>query len=273
VKLETRNPKPFRVLPVNRLFHRWLIVLLLSVFLRTAHAQEQRYIKVVAITDEPHYSLLLDNDKTRVWRFELRPGEESTLVKHDYDYAVIGLSVAEVEPYNTTGTFPKKYWYPGYTQFFAARLPSGVRNSGESYFAAIVVEVKQPGLRGGNVNDIVDLHARLYDEFPAPLEPEKTFTVRRVSNPVVASLSQILPRSHLCAQGSVGCDVTEWQSYQGPQLFIAITDLDLLSESETDKSTPIEISGGELAWVRPQGKRRLRNVGSNVAVVVVMEFR
>jgi quercetin dioxygenase-like cupin family protein len=61
--------------------------------------------------------------------------------------------------------------------------------------------------------------------------------------------------------------------HPGPQLLVAITDLELRTSPVGQTSTPIEMKAGEVKWIPAGPAHTLMNLGKKNARAITLEFR
>ena len=61
--------------------------------------------------------------------------------------------------------------------------------------------------------------------------------------------------------------------HSGPQLVVALTDLELRSQIEGKSASTIQLKAGDIAWVKGGFTHTLTNVGQQKARFIALEFR
>ena len=92
--------------------------------------------------------LLFENDRVKVWRMDLEPGEQSDLHRHEYDMVLIHLSgdrIAVVPEPDTESPF-KEYMEADVSSGLTVFIPRGgverAHNVGSEPYHEIIVELK-----------------------------------------------------------------------------------------------------------------------------------
>ncbi len=93
-------------------------------------------------------TLLLENDRVRIWEFVLEPGERSATHRHDCDYVLVqieGDRIAAQPEADTRGAF-RDYIEgavaPGQTRFITAGGIETAINVGQRRYREILIELK-----------------------------------------------------------------------------------------------------------------------------------
>jgi quercetin dioxygenase-like cupin family protein len=92
-------------------------------------------------------SLLVDNDRVRIWEMVLAPGEASALHRHDADYVIVLLAgdrIAAVPGPGSTCKQREAEVTPGRTIYLTAGETEWAVNTGSSVYRELVVELKRP---------------------------------------------------------------------------------------------------------------------------------
>lgn len=87
--------------------------------------------------------LIYDDDRVRVWRIELAPGEEAAFHTHELDYTTVVVEGDVVERPNEDGTVDRIEVMPGgVMRWHQGTRRHGLRNAGSVPFKNVIVEIK-----------------------------------------------------------------------------------------------------------------------------------
>src|SRR4051812_47594494 len=128
--------------------------------------------------DEPHHSLVLENDYVRVFNFELTRQKSTPLMVYSNDNVEVALSGGSLEltayPHQMAAAVwevPKgrvKFWYGQHP--FQQRNEETVRT-----YRSVMVEVKRPSQQKYSCSSYDANCFADYDTVPPAVEPDKTF--------------------------------------------------------------------------------------------------
>jgi hypothetical protein len=229
-----------------------LVYLLLAPF---AFAQE---LKPVDMSEDPHYSLLLGNDKVRVFEFALRPLEQS-YVRHDHNYLTVTLQDSEVVQWSQ-GQSPVANFRldAGDVRFSFGGPAGGIRQDRMQNYRNVTVEFLNPKVTSYGYQ--ADRGAWDYggSVVPPPVDPRATYATRLPLGEAVVKVVQLLSGEVLPEpEASVDC------------LVIAITDIDLMTED----GKRFRKSKGEIVWIPAGTKTALKNRAGDAVRFVVVELK
>lgn len=87
--------------------------------------------------------LVFEDDRVRVWRIDLAPGEVAPMHTHFLDYTSVIVEGDAVERLNADGTVDLLTVHPGdYMRWHQGSLRHGLRNVGSRRFRNVIVEIK-----------------------------------------------------------------------------------------------------------------------------------
>ena len=87
--------------------------------------------------------LAYEDERVRVWRIDLLPGEEAPLHTHRLDYTSVVIEGDAVERLNADGTVERLTVQPGgFMRWHQGSLRHGLRNVGTVRFRNVIVELK-----------------------------------------------------------------------------------------------------------------------------------
>jgi hypothetical protein len=216
----------------------FLAVLLLSASL--AMAQE-----AADFANDPHYSLLLQNERVRVFALTLRTGE-SVFARHHHSFIFFPLQDGEIVMWDE-GKSPIQHFQV---------------HKGETSFVYLTPDQQASGVAGGILND---------------RPPDYRAITVEVLDPYVgwSILSSGYVRATLFLGGAIVADVSlqPGESLPGPdkrdaELVIAVSDLDLKAAS----GVRIRNSPGDVAWIASANASALTNRGRDPARFIIVEF-
>jgi hypothetical protein len=90
--------------------------------------------------------VLFENDRVRVWRLTLQPGEASPHHRHEHDYLFVNVTSADVELRQAGEEPSTEHFAAGYVEY--SEVGSGIEhhivNKGPGVLEEILVELKGP---------------------------------------------------------------------------------------------------------------------------------
>jgi hypothetical protein len=216
----------------------FLTVLLLSASL--AVAQE-----AADFAADPHYSLLLDTDRVRVFALTLHSGE-SVFARHHHSFISLPMQDGEIVMWDE-GKSPIQHFQV---------------HKGETSFVYLTPDQQEIGVAGGILNDRPPDYRNVTVEF---LDPNIGWNI----------LSSGYVRASLFLGGAIVADVTlqPGDSLPAPErrnaeLVIGVSDLDLKAAS----GVRIRKSSGDVAWISSANASALTNRGRDPARFIIVEF-
>ena len=88
-------------------------------------------------------AMIFEDERVRIWRIELEPGEEAPVHTHYLDYTSIIVEGDVVERCNADGTRERLAVQPGgITRWYQSTQQHGLKNIGTRRFRNVIVEVK-----------------------------------------------------------------------------------------------------------------------------------
>ncbi|HEY1739663.1 MAG TPA: hypothetical protein VGI86_13180, partial [Acidimicrobiia bacterium] len=96
-------------------------------------------------------NVVYEDERVRVWRLKLAPGEDSAVHRHDLDHLLIQVSgdrIAALPEPDTAGPFTEPIEadvVPSMVTFVPAGGIETARNIGSQQYLEIIVELKAPG--------------------------------------------------------------------------------------------------------------------------------
>ena len=87
--------------------------------------------------------LAFEDERVRIWRIDLEPGQEAPVHTHELDYTSVVVEGDLVERLNADGTSDRLAVRPGdYMRWHQGSLRHGLRNVGSVRFRNVIVELK-----------------------------------------------------------------------------------------------------------------------------------
>ena len=221
---------------------------LLTFALLTAQAAD-----VVEITAEPHHHLILQNSLVRVFQVEIPAGDSTLLHVHHHDYIAVHPGVTDIS--NTvTGKPPVFVKQPvGETHFTAGNFTHVVRNNGAATFDSIDVELQQDQGRKTP---------------PQPWAEERGLEVLQGGTQDILFVKDGARASEIDLQPG---GMIPAQAHASPHLFVAITDVDLVSHA-AGQPGKIDLKPGAVNWVEAGPTPALMNGSQAGAKFILLEF-
>ena len=221
--------------------------------------------------DEPHHSVVLENEDVRVLSFELGPQKTTPLFQHVNDVVEVTLTEADLQvaqgaaaygnspPQTRTGTPSLR----GIARFRYGRQPQVARNSETvAYYRGIEIELKNPSRQNYNCNAYDANCVADYSAVPLALERDKSFAQTLDRDTVRITDVQVLPKE-------------EWKSHLGqlPYLVVAVSDLDLVNRSNADDALAFKAPSGGTQWSPNSFLGTLKNMDDRPARFVVVVLK
>jgi mannose-6-phosphate isomerase-like protein (cupin superfamily) len=218
----------------------------------------------VELSAEPHHHLTLENKYVRVYNVEVPPHSETLMHHHRHDYFAVNLGAAEVV--NAVKDKPPVTikLQDGQITFAAGAFAHIVSNQTDQPFRNVTIEiVTDESLRNAAARGEVHWDEdRALETFPGG-----TQQILFVKDAIRASEFELQP----------GAVVVPMRHHAGPQLLIAVSDLDIPSEVQSDvpgvqgpKSA--HFKPGDSRWLPANYSHTITNMGTKPAKFVTLEF-
>jgi quercetin dioxygenase-like cupin family protein len=203
----------------------------------------------VAVEAEPHHHVVLENAQVRVLKVEVAPHSETLMHRHEHDYFFVTLGPAEIEN-DVAGKPPVPLkLQDGEVRFTPGGFAHVAKTLGDTPFRNLTIEILQPGATfGGDAGTPRELPG-------ATIAPLLLKDGVRVSD-VRLKAGGTIPRHH----------------HDGPHLVVAVTDLDLRSETEGQPAAARALKAGEVAWIPGGITHAITNAGAAEARMITLEF-
>ena len=206
----------------------------------------------------PHYRLLLSNDQVRVFAVTLRPTER-TMARHDHNFLVLTLQDSEVVMWPEGASDITNFRFnQGDVRFSLGGRATGIRDDRTSEYRNITVEFLNPKVTSYGYQPRTGAWEFGASGINPPVDPHAKFNNTLRLGAASVSDIQLLPRDPLPAP-----------ELSGPELLIAVTDIDL----KVGESERIRKSSGDVIWILAGRKSTPMNVSTDPVRLVLVEFK
>lgn len=210
----------------------------------------------VALTAEPSHHLALENDRVRVFRFDLAPHASTLLHRHGHDYVFVTLGDAHFSN-QVQGKAPVDvHLQDGKTAFTPGDFAHTAKNLADTPFRNLTIELLQD-----------DKLRQAPSPWPPEAEGNRDLPGVRVRVLFIhdgARVSEVevqpgatIPRHH----------------HDGPHLVVAVSDLELRSDIEGKGPVSTTAKAGDVKWLPGDYTHKLTNTGKSPARMVTVEFQ
>ncbi len=203
----------------------------------------------VAIVDEPHHTLLLQNQEVRVSRLKLQPNEVTLPHRHNTFYAYLSLRSVEIG-HEVRGR------QPVVTHIEANELHTSKggftvaeRNNSSEAADLLVIEAVKPS--GGGFNT-----------------PMGGFRYHDAAFGPIFDASAIRGYTMTIAAGGR----TEEHAENYDRLLVAVSDLKLRENVVGQPPSELQMKAGEIRWIPLGMTHATTNIGTSPATFIVLEF-
>jgi quercetin dioxygenase-like cupin family protein len=224
-------------------------------FLATATLAQQQ--QPVEITSEPSHHLVFENEYVRVFDVTVAPKATTLVHRHGYDYLFVTLGDSDVVNARVGEKPVPLHLSDGEVRYTAGNFAHAAANESDHPFHNITIELLKPSSK-------VEPCAGVCTVRQCAKEPSRACpaTVRRiVADQWQVSLVKMPPSSRL-----------EKHTHTLPHLVVAVSDLDLSSQTDSATAT-IKRAPGGLAWVPSGVTHTLLNNSSKQAQFITVEFK
>jgi quercetin dioxygenase-like cupin family protein len=208
----------------------------------------------VEITSEPSHHLALENEYIRAFKVEVAPHASTLMHRHRHDYFSVALGDTHISN-EVEGKPPVEVKLnDGDTRFTAGNFAHIARNLSDQPFRNVTIELLQD--------------EKLRQTLTALPEGDgqKTFPGGRSKLLFVKDGARVSE-----VNLEPGAAVPS-QSFGGPQLLVAISDLDIRSDLRFVTPVPVKLRSGDIQWLTGGYDPILTNVGKSPARFVTVEF-
>ena len=221
--------------------------------------------------DEPHHSVVLENEDVRVLNFDLGAQKTTPLFVHRDDVVEVTLTDADLQVSHDAIAYGTPQLYGsgvtpslrGVARFRYGRRPLIARNPETvTSYRAVEVEVKNASRQSYNCNAYDANCVGDYSVVPLALERDKSFSQTLDRDTVRITDVQVLPKE-------------EWKSHLGslPYLVVAVSDVDLIDTSNADDAVEFKAPSGGVQWAPKSFVGTLKNMSDKPARFVIIELK
>lgn len=212
----------------------------------------------MAIEDESHHHLLLENEKVRVFAVDLRAHDSTPLTRHDHNFLVITLADSEIASWaeGQAGVITYRYDQND-VRFFFGGPARALRNDTPNAYHNLTVEFLNPKVTTFGYEPKAGKWEYGSSAMLPPKDPQKEFIdVMDLGEAKVRDI-QLLPD-----------DVYPEPDKDVDELLIPLTDIEL-----KEGGSRIRKDRAELLWIPAGRKAKLVNDATVPARMVVLELR
>jgi quercetin dioxygenase-like cupin family protein len=213
----------------------------------------------VEITAEPGHHLALENEYVRVFKVEVGPSASTLLHHHSHDYIYVTLGISQVENDVAGKSAIKLTLQDGETHFVPGGFAHVAKNLSDRPFRDVIIELMQ------------DEKAR---QSPLPKWGEKGDEERglQVLNGGTNDILFVNDGARVSQLDLQPGGILSKHHHAGPNLIVAVTDLDLRSDIEGNAPAQIQLKAGDVAWTKGDTTHALTNIGKQDARLITVEF-
>jgi quercetin dioxygenase-like cupin family protein len=221
-------------------------------FLATATLAQQQ--QAVEITSEPSHQLVLQNEYVRVFDVTVAPKATTLVHRHGYDYVFVTLGDADVVSARVGEKPVPLHLKDGDVRYTPGNFAHAALNESDRPFHNITIELLKPSSNVKTCTETCNDPSYMC----GGICPQKE---KRISSDQwMMSLMTLPPAAGL-----------KKHTHSAPHLVVAVSDLDLTSQSDAGSNNVKRAPGG-LAWVPAGVTHKLVNIGSKPARFVTLEF-
>jgi quercetin dioxygenase-like cupin family protein len=238
----------------------------LPLFLLLATLLTAQSTPEVEITAEPHHHLTFENKSVRVFNVEVPPNDATQMHWHRHDYIAVTLGAAEISNAVKDKPAVAVKFTDGDTRFASATFAHVVRDTGPQSFRNVTVEI----LEDATLRNATSPWVSAKD--PAKNEDRGLVTFSGGTKQILFVKDAIRVSETELQPGAV----IPLHHHNGPHLAIALTDLDLRSDIQSDPKSPqppttLHLKAGESKWLPGNYSHTVTNTGKPVKFVT-LEF-
>lgn len=209
----------------------------------------------VDLTAEPHHHLVLQNDYIRAFFVDIPSGESTLTHRHGHDYVYVALGPAEITNQVEGKPMVESKLQDGQTQAVGGGFSHKVHTVSSTPFRNLTIELLQ------------DETARKSP--PPPWDEDRALHVLQGGTKEIMFVKDGVRVSETELQPG---GMIPKHSHAGPQLTVAVTDLNLRSEVAGKGATIIALKAGEIKWFPGGYTNTIMNSGKQEAKFVTLEF-
>jgi len=223
-------------------------IFLLSLFSAFAASPE------VEITAEPSHHIAFENQEVRVFQVEVQPHTATLLHRHRHDYIFITLGETDISN-EVAGKPPIELkLVDGETHFTAGNFAHVARNLSDHPFRNVTIELLED-------EKMRSATSRWQETSGESAFPGGRIKVLFVKDGVRVTETDLDPGGTIPSH-----------HHNGPQLVVAISDLDIRSDIEGQSPILEEFKSGDVKWRTGGYTNTLTNTGAREARFVAVEF-
>jgi quercetin dioxygenase-like cupin family protein len=209
----------------------------------------------VEVTAEPHHHLALENQYVHVFKVEVAPHEATLMHRHRYDYVFVTLGDSEVSN-EVEGKPPVTLKLKdGETRFAPGNFAHVARNLAGTPFRNLTIEL------------LPDQQA--HQSPPPKWDEERGLKVYDRGSQDIMFVRDDVRVSEIDLQPG---GVIPKHEHVGPQLVVALTDLELSTAVEGKAPRTVTQKASEFKWLPGGYKHTLTNLGKQPAKYITLEF-
>ena len=212
-------------------------------------------VSEVEITSEPHHHLALENAYVRAFKVEIPPGQATLMHRHRHDYIYVVLGPTDISN-QVEGKPP-----------VAMKLQDGETHSLDGGFAHIAAVTGATPFRNITIELLQDEKARKSpppkwdDERGLRILDGGTIDIMFVKDGVRVSEVDLQPGG-----------LNPLHHHIGPHLVVALTNVNLRSQSAGQPATETHLKAGDIKWVPGNITHSTTNIGQQPAKMITLEF-
>ena len=226
------------------------------VFLATATLAQQQ--QTVEITSEPSHHLVLQNEYVRVFDVTVAPKATTLVHRHNSDYLFVTLGDSDIVSARVGEKPAALQLKDGDVRFTPGNFAHAAINKSDNPFHNITIELLKPSSKVAVCTDACVVHMPCEDRTNTSCASNEK---RISSDQWLVSLVTLPPSSRM-----------EESKHSAPYLMVAVSDLDLTSQTESASSN-IKRQPGGLLWVPAGVTRTLLNSSTKAVQFVTLEFK
>jgi quercetin dioxygenase-like cupin family protein len=220
----------------------------------------QATIPEVEVAAEPHHHLTFENKSVRVFNVEVPPHADTLMHWHRYDYIYVTLGATEV--INAVKDKPPVTvkLQDGETRFSAAPFAHIARNLTDQPFRNVTIEIlEDQALRNST--------AKWDEDRALDVLQGGTKQILFIKDGIRVTEFELPPGG-----------VVPMHHHAGPHLLVAVTDLDIRSDVQSDDKKgphgpmPAHFKSGDSKWLPGAYSHTITNTGTKPAKFVTLEF-
>jgi quercetin dioxygenase-like cupin family protein len=207
----------------------------------------------VEITAEPHHHLVFENKSVRVFNVEVDPHADTLMHWHRHDYMYVTLGATEISNIVKDKTPVTVKLADGETRFTPATFAHIARNLSDQPFRNVTIEILQDATLRNSAS-------KWPEDRGLEILPGGSKEILFVKDGILVSEFELEPGGYI-----------PMHRY-GPQLLVAVNDLDLRSEAHGRATNTTHFASGDSKWFAGGISHKLTNAGAKSAKFVTFEF-